>query len=122
LTIGKYSEARNPNLAFIAYSKGQNDLELINVTNENSMFRAQARYLLDRADPEIWAFVLNSNNGSRRSLVDQVIATAVPESSEPDKVSVAVKAFLDADLPAELIGKFESHIVKPCRLTLPKNC
>jgi clathrin heavy chain len=105
LTIGKYSEARNPNLAFIAYSKGQNDLELINVTNENSMFRAQARYLLDRADPEIWAFVLNSNNGSRRSLVDQVIATAVPESSEPDKVSVAVKAFLDADLPAELIGK-----------------
>ncbi|KAL2427165.1 putative clathrin heavy chain [Exophiala dermatitidis] len=113
LTIGKYCEKRDPNLAYIAYRKGQNDLELINVTNENSMFRAQARYLLERADPEIWAFVLSENNPHRRSLIDQVIATAVPESTEPDKVSVAVKAFLDADLPAELIELLEKIILEP---------
>jgi clathrin heavy chain len=113
LTVGKYCEKRDPNLAYIAYRKGQNDIELINITNENSMFRAQARYLLERADPEIWAFVLAENNGSRRSLVDQVIATAVPESNEPDKVSVAVKAFLDADLPAELIELLEKIILEP---------
>src|SRR6202034_2274084 len=77
------------------------------------MYRAQARYLLERADPEIWAFVLNSNNVHRRSLVDQVIATAVPESAEPQKVSVAVKAFLDADLPAELIELLEKIILEP---------
>jgi clathrin heavy chain len=78
LVVGKYCEKRDPNLAYIAYQKGQNDLELINITNENGMFKAQARYLLDRADPEIWDFVLNENNVHRRSLVDQVTATAVP--------------------------------------------
>ena len=86
LTVGKYCEKRDPNLAFIAYSKGQNDLELIGVTNENSMFKAQARYLLERADSEVWEFVLSPNNEHRRSLVDQVTSTAVPESSDPDKV------------------------------------
>lgn len=113
LTVGKYCEKRDPNLAYIAYRKGQNDLELINVTNENGMYRAQARYLLERADPEIWAFVLNENNIHRRSVVDQVISTAVPESTEPDKVSVAVKAFLDADMPAELIELLEKIILEP---------
>ncbi|MCJ1292040.1 hypothetical protein MMC34_003590 [Xylographa carneopallida] len=113
LTVGKYCEKRDPNLAYIAYRKGQNDLELINITNENSMYKAQARYLLERADPEIWAFVLNGNNHHRRSLIDQVISTAVPESTEPDKVSIAVKAFLDADLPAELIELLEKIILEP---------
>lgn len=113
LTVGKYCEKRDPNLAFIAYKKGQNDLELINITNENSMFKPQARYLVERADPEIWSYVLSDNNGSRRSLVDQVIATAVPESTEPEKVSVAVKAFLDADLPTELIELLEKIILEP---------
>ena len=113
LTVGKYCEKRDPNLAYISYRKGQNDLELISITNENSMYKAQSRYLLERADPEIWSFVLNGNNIHRRSLVDQVISTAVPESTEPDKVSVAVKAFLDADLPAELIELLEKIILEP---------
>ncbi|QKX62693.1 uncharacterized protein TRUGW13939_09854 [Talaromyces rugulosus] len=113
LIVGKYCEKRDPNLAYIAYRKGQNDLELINITNENAMYRAQARYLLERADTEIWSFVLNDNNLHRRSVVDQVTATAVPESTEPDKVSIAVKAFLDADLPAELIDLLEKIILEP---------
>lgn len=113
LTVGKYCEKRDPNLAYIAYRKGQNDVELINITNENSMYRAQARYLLERADPEVWKFVLGENNMHRRSLVDQVTATAVPESNEPEKVSVAVKAFLEADMPAELIELLEKIILEP---------
>lgn len=113
LIIGKYCEKRDPNLAYISYRKGQNDLELINITNENSMYKPQSRYLLDRADLEIWSFVLNGNNIHRRSLIDQVISTAVPESTEPEKVSVAVKAFLDADLPAELIELLEKIILEP---------
>jgi len=80
LTVGKYCEKRDPNLATIAYTKGQNDLELISITNENGMFRQQARYLLERADPEIWTYVLNPDNVHRRSLLDQVTATAVPEA------------------------------------------
>jgi clathrin heavy chain len=100
-------------LAFIAYSKGNNDLELINVTNENAMFKAQARYLLERADSEVWDFVLNENNMHRRSLVDQVTSTAVPEATDPDRVSLAVKAFITNDMPAELIELLEKIILEP---------
>ena len=113
LTVGKYCEKRDPSLACIAYTKGQNDLELISITNENSMFRQQARYLLERADLEVWGYVLNPDNVHRRSLVDQVVSTAVPESQEPEKVSVAVKAFLENDLPAELIELLEKIIMEP---------
>lgn len=58
LVVGKYCEKRDPNLAAICYTKGQNDLELVNITNENAMYKAQARYLLERADSEIWDYVL----------------------------------------------------------------
>lgn len=113
LIVGKYCEKRDPNLAYIAYRKGQNDVELVHITNENAMFKAQARYLLERADLELWSFVLSANNVHRRSLVDQVISTAVPESKEPDKVSVAVASFLAADLPAELIELLEKIVLEP---------
>ncbi|PQE09668.1 clathrin heavy chain protein [Rutstroemia sp. NJR-2017a BBW] len=113
LVVGRYCERRDPNLAYICYRKGQNDLELVNITNENSMFKAQARYLLERADRELWAFVLSENNVHRRSVVDQVISTAVPESTEPDRVSVAVASFLAADMPAELIELLEKIVLEP---------
>ncbi|KAF5693421.1 clathrin heavy chain [Fusarium denticulatum] len=113
LTVGKYCEKRDPNLAYIAYSKGQNDLELVNITNENSMYRAQARYLLERSDNELWGFVLSENNIHRRSVVDQVTATAVPEANDPSKVSVAVAAFLENDLPLELIELLEKIVLEP---------
>ncbi|CAK7563496.1 MAG: Clathrin heavy chain [Sporothrix epigloea] len=113
LSVGKYCEKRDPNLAYIAYSKGQNDLELVNVTNENSMYRAQARYLLERADRELWQFVLSENNIHRRSVIDQVISTAVPECTDPGKVSEAVACFLKADLPAELIELLEKIVLEP---------
>jgi clathrin heavy chain len=113
LVVGKYCEKRDPNLAYIAYRKGQNDLELINITNENSMYKAQARYLLDRADDQLWMFVLSENNLHRRSVIDQVISTAVPESIDPDKVAIAVKCFLAADLPGELIELLEKIVLEP---------
>ncbi|KAL9096076.1 MAG: hypothetical protein Q9165_001598 [Trypethelium subeluteriae] len=113
LTVGKYCEKRDPNLAYIAYRKGQNDLELISITNENSMFRAQAQYLLEREDLEIWEYVLSPNNIHRRSVVDQVISTAVPNSQDPEKVSVAVKAFIQSDMPTELIELLEKIILEP---------
>ncbi|KAK7420981.1 Clathrin heavy chain [Neonectria magnoliae] len=113
LTVGKYCEKRDPNLAYIAYSKGQNDLELVNITNENSMYRAQARYLLERSDSELWHFVLSENNIHRRSVVDQVTTTAVPESTDPAKVSVAVSALLENDMPLELIELLEKIVLEP---------
>jgi clathrin heavy chain len=39
------------------------------------MFKHQARYLVKRRDPNLWAFVLDENNMYRRSLIDQVNIT-----------------------------------------------
>ena len=44
--VGKYCEKRDPTLAVVAYRRGQCDEELINVTNKNSLFKLQARYLI----------------------------------------------------------------------------
>ena len=45
--VGKYCEKRDPTLAVVAYRRGQCDEELINVTNKNSLFKLQARYLIN---------------------------------------------------------------------------
>src|SRR5699024_1908974 len=70
-------------------------------------------YLLERADRELWMFVLSENNIHRRSVVDQVTVTAVPESTDPAKVSEAVAALLAADLPLELIELLEKIVLEP---------
>lgn len=113
LNVGKYCENRDPYLAFIAYERGQNDYELVNITNENSMYKHQARYLVHRADSDLWGHVLAEDNIHRRQLIDQVVGTAVPESTNPEDVSVAVKAFMGADLPGELIELLEKIILEP---------
>lgn len=41
--VGKYCEKRDPHLACIAYERGHCDRELINVCNENSLFKSEAR-------------------------------------------------------------------------------
>jgi clathrin heavy chain len=77
------------------------------------MFKHQARYLVKRRNLELWATVLNRENIHRRQLIDQVVATAVPESTDPEDVSVTVKAFFAADLPGELIELLEKIILEP---------
>lgn len=72
MVVGKYCEKRNPHLAFIAYERGQCDFELVKITNENAMFKHQARYLVKRRDPQLWAHVLNKDNMFHKSLIEQV--------------------------------------------------
>jgi clathrin heavy chain len=121
LVVGKFCEKRDPYLAYIAYAKGFCDDELIAITNDNSMFKQQARYLVKRRRPELWAQVLVPDNMHRRALIDQIVATALPESSDPDDVSVTVKAFLNADLPIELIELLEKIIIEPSPFSENKN-
>jgi hypothetical protein len=54
--IGKYCEEKDPHLAFQAYSRdfGQNDDEIIELTNKESLFKKQARYLVERQDLDLW--------------------------------------------------------------------
>lgn len=113
LSVGRYCEKRDPYLAYIAYSKGGNDDELINITNENKMYKYQARYLLAKSDFALWEKVLNLENPHRRQLVDQVISTGIPELSDPEPISITVKAFMENDLPQELIELLEKIILEP---------
>ena len=41
--LGKYCENRDPILSFTAYQRGKCDLELVEVTSKNGMFKQQAR-------------------------------------------------------------------------------
>ncbi|ODV81895.1 clathrin heavy chain [Suhomyces tanzawaensis NRRL Y-17324] len=113
LAVGKYCEKRDPYLAYISYSKGGNDDELINITNENKMYKYQARYLLSKSDFDLWNKVLQEDNIHRRQLVDQVISTGIPELSDPEPISITVKAFMENDLPQELIELLEKIILEP---------
>ncbi|KAA3478254.1 clathrin heavy chain 1-like [Gossypium australe] len=110
--VGKYCEKRDPTLAVVAYRRGQCDDELINVTNKNSLFKLQARYVVERMDGDLWEKVLNPENEYRRHLIDQVVSTALPESKSPEQVSAAVKAFMTADLPHELIELLEKIVLQ----------
>lgn len=123
--VGKYCEKRDPHLACVAYRRGQCDDELVRCTTAHSLFKAQARYVVERADAGLWAKVLGSAGGgegdgdnavvvdeaTRRPLVDQVVSTALPECRNPEQVSVAVKAFMAAGLQAELIELLEKIVL-----------
>jgi len=119
--IGKYCEKRDPYLAYICYQKGQCDYELINITNENSMFKHQARYLVHRRDTTLWQHVLQESNSNRRQLIDQIVGTALPECSDPEDVSITVKAFMAAELPNELIELLEKIVLEGTAFSDNKN-
>ncbi|KAF4687757.1 hypothetical protein FOZ60_003512 [Perkinsus olseni] len=111
--VGAYCEDRDPHLAYIAYKRawGTCDDQLLRVTNNNGLFRLQARYLVERQSPELWAKALADDNQYRRHVIDQVVSTALPESKNADEVTAAVKAFIDADLPNELIELLEKIVL-----------
>jgi len=109
--VGKFCEKRDPNLAFIAYMRGQCDVELIELTNKNQMFKHQARYLVKRQDLNLWKLVLVEDNKHMKSLIDSVVQTALPECDSPKEVSVTVKAFMAAKLPEHLIKLLEKIVI-----------
>eukprot|EP01130_Rhizamoeba_saxonica_P017072 TRINITY_DN8112_c0_g1_i1.p1 TRINITY_DN8112_c0_g1~~TRINITY_DN8112_c0_g1_i1.p1 ORF type:complete len:1694 (-),score=438.93 TRINITY_DN8112_c0_g1_i1:54-5135(-) len=111
--VGKYAEKHDPHLAVLAYHRGIPDCdeELIAITNKHSLFKQQARYLIERQDDNLWAIVLDEENEHRRQLIDEIVQTALPESNSAEKVSATVKAFMLADLPNELIELLEKVIL-----------
>ena len=57
-------------IPYIAYAKGLCDDELNSITNDNSMFKQQARYLIKRRENDLWAQVLVHDNVHLRALID----------------------------------------------------
>ena len=130
--LGKYCEKLDPSLAFIAYKRagGACDQDLIRVTTAHGLFKDQARYLVEKQDLELWATVLtppeeeqpgDTSEQNRRSLIDQVVQTALPETRDPDHVSTTVKAFMAADLPHELIELLERIVLQGSDFSENKN-
>jgi clathrin heavy chain len=111
--VGQYCETRDPNLAMIVYrrSPGTCDEEFIRVTNDNGLFKDQAKYLVARCNNDLWQSVLHEDNEHRRSVIDQVVATALPEQTDAEVVSSTVKAFMAANLQVELIELLERLII-----------
>ncbi|CAD7945130.1 unnamed protein product [Amoebophrya sp. A120] len=113
--VGKFCEERDPHLAYTCYKRafGQCDEELVAVTNKNGLFKLQAKYLVERKSPELWATVLGeeANQEFRRKTIDQTISSALPECTNPDEVSVTVKAFIAAELHSELIELLEKIVL-----------
>jgi clathrin heavy chain len=52
--------------------RGKCDDALLECTSKNSLFKMQARYVVERADPELWAKVLDEENTHKRAVLDQV--------------------------------------------------
>eukprot|EP01104_Vermistella_antarctica_P012360 TRINITY_DN3564_c0_g1_i1.p1 TRINITY_DN3564_c0_g1~~TRINITY_DN3564_c0_g1_i1.p1 ORF type:complete len:1650 (+),score=639.09 TRINITY_DN3564_c0_g1_i1:193-5142(+) len=109
--VGKYCENRDPHLAVAAYKRGLCDTELIDVTNKNGLFKQQARYLVARQDAELWQLILAEGNEFRRSVIDQVVQTALPECKNPEEVASTVKVFMAANLPNELLELLEKLVL-----------
>lgn len=119
--VGKYCSKRDPFLAFIAYQRGQCDEEVLQVTNDNSLFREQALYAVERADDDLWSKIFEEGNPFRRLVVDQVISTALPESKKPEKVSAAVRAFLAAGMPDVLMEMLEKLVMQTSNTAFARN-
>ena len=129
--IGLYCEKLDPHLAFVAYKhgRGECDDELVRVTQENGLFKDLARYLVEKQDMDLWCRVLKPegfNEGdpeppSRRYLLDQIVQTALPETKNPDEVSTTVKAFMQCDMPGELIELLERIVLQGSDFSDNKN-
>lgn len=110
--IGKYCEKKNPYLAIIAYEKGLCDEELFSLTNDNSMFKQQARYLMKRKSLDLWNQALSSENMYRKQVIDQVVFTALPECKDAEDIRIAVRGFMAANLPNELVEILEKLVME----------
>ncbi|OXB64083.1 UNVERIFIED_CONTAM: hypothetical protein H355_006449, partial [Colinus virginianus] len=72
---------------------------------------APRRYLVERQAPDLWSAVLDEGNPYRRQVIDQVVSAALPESTSADEVSAAVNAFIQAQLPHELMELLEKIVL-----------
>eukprot|EP01101_Sappina_pedata_P007654 TRINITY_DN4091_c0_g1_i1.p1 TRINITY_DN4091_c0_g1~~TRINITY_DN4091_c0_g1_i1.p1 ORF type:complete len:1118 (+),score=599.66 TRINITY_DN4091_c0_g1_i1:208-3561(+) len=110
--VGDYCESKDPHLAFFAYKRGFCDAKLIDVTSKHCLFKQQARYVFERKDLELWAYVLRPQNDTRTNFVEELISSVISEASgkQAEEVSISVKAFISCQMPSELIALLERLI------------
>jgi len=119
--VGAFCVKRDPYLAYVAYSRGKCDAEVIDVTNAHSLFKQQAEYVVNRESNELYSRVLNASNPFRKLVVDQIIGVALPSCTRPEQVTVAVRAFLDAELPELLMELLEKLVMGSTKTAFSRN-
>ena len=58
----------------------------------NSLFKLQARYVVERQDMELWALALAEENTFRRQFIDQVIDHSIVEQNSVWATDLALVA------------------------------
>jgi clathrin heavy chain len=111
LVVGKFCESHDAYLAYVAYKRGKCHDQLIDVTNRHGLHKHQAKYLVEQQDNNLWGKVLSPSNEYRRQVIDEVVQSALPETKRADMVSSTVKAFMEANLPNELITLLEKIVL-----------
>ncbi|KAL0205276.1 hypothetical protein P9112_000583 [Eukaryota sp. TZLM1-RC] len=112
LVVGEFAENRDPKLAFEAYRKGYCDDHLLYLANHHDLMKPFALYVVSRQEESLWAMVLSEDNTQRERLVSTIVNTVVPNTEDQDEVSVAVRAFMKADLPEYLIELLEKIVLQ----------
>ena len=130
-SVGAFCEKLDPQLAFVAYkhARGDCDNELVRVCREYGLFKDLARYLVEKQDLDLWQRVLKPEGfvegtpapPSRRYMLDQVVQTALPEARNPDEVSATIKAFVQCDMPEELIELLERLVLQGSEFSNNRN-
>ncbi|MES1921318.1 hypothetical protein MHBO_002861 [Bonamia ostreae] len=110
--LAAFCESRDSRLAFLCFKKarGRCDGDLLRVARENGFYLELAELLVGRQEEPLWISALGEDDEHRKALIAQVV-TALSKSREPEEVSVAVKAFIAAELPNELIELLERLVL-----------
>jgi clathrin heavy chain len=90
--VGKYAERRDPNLACVAYKRGSCDDALIECTSRNSMFKLQARYIVERSDYDLWLKVRGTCTPAKCFGASRGSGTSLPPPLSPPSPSACLPA------------------------------
>lgn len=111
--VGDYCRSINPVLALICYKKGNFVDEVISLTNQNAMFRAQVEYLLPLSDQKVWESVISPSNPYRDHIIDQLVKGNIVGNYEQVHASNLVKASMNVARPQELLELLETLVKNP---------
>ncbi|KAK2196158.1 bifunctional Clathrin [Babesia duncani] len=112
--LGQFCENRDPQLAFLIYSQGDCDNDVVRLCKANGLLRQMAKYALERQSIKLWALIFDENNESRDqqdvARLCEELKTLLTECTS-SQVSCVLKALMEAGMNIELIGLLEQILL-----------
>ena len=110
--IGNYCEKNHPNLALIAYSRGNVDDDVIRICLNNNMLKELVDYLIKRDKFNIWTDIFSKKNMHWRKILDFFIFHSVYGSYNKMDLITATKAVLISEIKHEFIDVLDHSVPK----------